>query len=69
MSWKCCDIAFFCCSLSKPFPMSQHCSSGVATLSFDVLRDVVAYVVAMSRHCSLVSIYFHQCRGNVATLE
>ena len=32
--------------------MSQHCSFGVATLSYDVSRDVAAYVVAMSRHCS-----------------
>ena len=32
--------------------MSRHCSSGVATLSYDVLRDVAAYVVAMSWHCS-----------------
>ena len=51
MSWQCRDIAFFCSSLSKPFLMSQHWSFGVTTLSTDVLRDVVAYVVAMLRHC------------------
>ena len=51
MSRRCFNIAFFCFSLSKPFFMSRHCSSGVATLSFDVLRDVTAYVVTMSRHC------------------
>ena len=52
MSRRCRDIAFFCLCLSKPFLMSRHCSSGVATLSFDVLRDVTAYAVTMSRHCS-----------------
>ena len=48
MSWKCRDIAFFCSSLSKPFLMLLHYSSCVATLGSDVLRDVVANVVAMS---------------------
>ena len=59
MSWKCHSIEFFCSSLSKPFLMSRHYSSGVATLSSDVLRDVIDYVVAMSLHCSpalLISI-------------
>ena len=53
MSWKCHNIEFFYSSLSKLFLMSRHCSSGVATLSSDVLRDDIAYVVAMSLHCSL----------------
>ena len=52
MSRKCRDIAFFYSSLSKPFFMSRHCSSSVATLSSDVLRGVPAYIVSMSRHCS-----------------
>ena len=52
MSWKGHDIAFFCSSLSKPFTMSRHYSSCVATLGSDVLRDVTAYAVAMSQHCS-----------------
>ena len=51
MSWQYHDITFFYSSFSKPFLMSRHCFFGVATLSFDVLRDVATYVVAMSRHC------------------
>ena len=59
MSQRCSDIAFFCSSLSKPFFMSQHCSSDVSTLSSIVLRGVATYVVSMSRHDSsalLISI-------------
>ena len=52
MSWKCRDITLLCSSLSKPFFMSRHYSFGAVTLSFDVLKDVTAYVMAMSQHCS-----------------
>ena len=52
MSRRCRDIAFFFSSLSNPFLMSRHCSSGVVPFSFDVLRDVTAYVVMMLQHCS-----------------
>ena len=52
MSWKCRNISLFCYSWSRPFFMLRHCSSGVVTLSYDILRDVASYVMAMSRHCS-----------------
>ena len=49
MSQHCILLLFF---VSKAFLMSRHFSSGVATLSSDVLRGVTAYVMSMSRHCS-----------------
>ena len=63
MSWKCRNIAFFCCSLSKPFLMSRHCSSGVATLSFDVLRDVTGYVVTLFFYIYLFPLMSRRCRN------
>ena len=48
ISWHCIILLFFISVISDVATLLSWCRA----LSSDILRDVAAYVMAMSRHCS-----------------